>query len=205
MGLYKGNVLEKWLYQKLAQRKVRTFSDLPEGYLKIIVSDISLGKLVIIPDDLQRIYGINTDTFSVARAVRMSASYPYLFTPKTITGAENKTSLMIDGGILSNFPLWIFQNNGKDRRPVLGMTLSDSLENNVPAKINNAFDMLHALFNTMILAHDARYISKTKEVNIIFIPVKRVKSTHLKLTANDKALLIQLGKQKSTEFLRLWP
>lgn len=208
MGLYKGDVFEKWLYLNLAKRNVRTFGDLPEGYLKIIVSDISLGKLVIIPDDLQRIYGINPHTFSVAKAVRMSASYPYLFAPQTITGADNKTSLLIDGGILSNFPLWIFQNNQdnqKELRPVLGITLSDSLENIVPAKINNSLDMLHALFNTMILAHDARYISKTKETNIIFIPVKHIKSTQLKLTDEDKAALIHLGKEKSTEFLKSWP
>lgn len=205
MGLYKGNVFEKWLYEKLAQRGIKTFGDLPENHLKIIVSDISLGKLVIIPDDLERLYGVDPRTFSVARAVRMSASYPYLFTPKSIKGKNNKTSMLIDGGILSNFPLWIFQDKGQNRRPVLGITLSDSVENIVPTKINNSLDMLQALFNTMILAHDARYISKIKEDNIIFIPVKQVKSTNLKLTEADKTLLIQLGEMKTAEFLKTWP
>src|SRR5690625_599796 len=65
MGLYRGRKFEDWLYYKLAEKNVYTFGDLPKGHLKIVVSDLTLGKLVVIPDDLERIYGINPKIFPV--------------------------------------------------------------------------------------------------------------------------------------------
>lgn len=205
MGMYKGDAFEKWLNDLLCAKGVKTFADLPTDYLKIIVSDISLGKLIVIPDDLKRVYGINPETFNVATAVRMSASFPYLFIPKVMKGAQDKPSIMLDGGLLSNFPLWIFKGKEKAIRPVIGITLSDSLENINAQKINNAIDMLHALFQTMLIAHDARYISKSKQANIIFIPVKKVTTTNLKLSQADKQALIELGALKTIDYLKTWP
>ncbi len=90
LGLYKGNKLETWMYRQLARKGVYTFSDLNPGFLKVIVSDISLGKLVVIPDDLQRIYGINPNSFSVAKAVRMSAGFPYFLCRKNYAAKRSK-------------------------------------------------------------------------------------------------------------------
>lgn len=205
MGLYKGDVFEKWLAKLLSVKGVRTFADLPRGHLKVVVSDISLGKLIILPDDLEGVYGVNPETFSVATAVRMSASFPFFFMPKRLMDKDKTNSYLVDGGLLSNFPLWIFKESNTDIRPVLGITLSDSLENNYQVKINNALDMLQALFSTMLRAHDARYISKSKQDNIIFLPVKDVKATNLKLTDKEKLALISLGREKSASFLHKWP
>src|SRR5699024_4897587 len=51
LGLYKGEKLEQWLYDKLATKNIFTFNDIENDYLKVIVSDLTLGKLVVIPDD----------------------------------------------------------------------------------------------------------------------------------------------------------
>lgn len=88
-GLYKGDRLEKWLMDLLANKRIRTFYDIEPNYLKVIVSDISLGKLIIIPDDLKRVYNIDPNTFSVATAVRMSAGFPYFFMPKIVLNTSN--------------------------------------------------------------------------------------------------------------------
>lgn len=61
----------------ISPKNIYTFNDIKEGYLKVVVSDLSLGKLVIIPDDLERIYGIHPKHFPVSTAVRMSAGFPY--------------------------------------------------------------------------------------------------------------------------------
>ena len=205
LGLYKGDVFEKWLYNVLADKGIITFQDIREGYLKIIVSDISLGKLIVIPDDLERVYGLDKRSFNVATAIRMSASFPYFFMPKEIKSKQNKRSYIVDGGLLSNFPLWVFRKNNKDARPVLGITLSDSLEETQPTNINNALDMLQALFQAMLRAHDTRYISKSMQDNIVFIPVKNIKTTDFSITDEQKESLIQLGKEKSDQFLKFWP
>lgn len=205
LGLYKGDVFERWLYKILADKGIKTFQDIKEGYLKVIVSDISLGKLIVIPDDLERVYGLDKNSFNVATAIRMSASYPYFFMPKEIISKQKKRSYIVDGGLLSNFPLWVFRKNNKDARPVLGISLSDSLEDAQPSNIKNALDMLQALFHSMLRAHDARYISKSMQDNIVFIPVKHIKTTDFSITNEQKQSLIQLGKEKTEQFLEFWP
>src|SRR5699024_5100597 len=75
---------EEWLEEKLALKGIETFAHIKENDLKIVVSDISLGKLIVIPDDLNRIYGVAPEQFKVATAVRMSASFPYFFMPKKL-------------------------------------------------------------------------------------------------------------------------
>jgi len=205
MGLYKGDTFEKWLQKTFAKKGVETFNDLKEGYLKVIVSDISLGKLIVIPDDLKRVYGMNGNTFKVATAIRMSASYPYFFMPKKIKNKQNERSYIVDGGLLSNFPLWVFRESNNDVRPVLGITLSESMENNQSQQIKNSLDMLQALFQAMLRAHDARYVSKTMQNNIVFIPVKDIKTTDFSITDEEKQSLIQLGKERTEHFLQYWP
>ncbi|SFA71542.1 NTE family protein [Lentibacillus halodurans] len=206
LGLYKGNRLENWIYNLLAAKNIYTFHDLQPGYLKVVVSDISLGKLVVIPDDLKRIYGINPDYFSIAKAVRMSAGFPYFFMPKKMPGKTRKKSLIVDGGLLSNFPLWIFKDkSNRNKRPVLGVKLSGYAEHDQPRDVRNALDMFHALFSTMLNAHDARYVSKSDKNNIIFIPVDHIAATDFKLTSDQKERLVYIGNQRADAFLKHWP
>ncbi|MFC2948195.1 patatin-like phospholipase family protein [Virgibacillus sediminis] len=207
LGIYKGDKLEGWLRERLAYRNIHTFSDLKPGYLKVIVSDLSLGKLVVIPDDLERIYAINPTDFPVATAIRMSAGFPYFFMPKKLAGRSGHKSIIVDGGLLSNFPLWVFGPEGiRDTRPVLGVKLTRDMDKfGKPRLINNAFDMFHALFATMKEAHDARYISKSQQNNIIFIPVKGTEATDFHLSQEKKQELIRNGRQYAHTFLQYWP
>lgn len=206
LGIYKGNALENWLHNKLSEKGIETFAHIQEGYLKVVVSDLSLGKLVVIPDDLERVYGIKPENFSVATAVRMSAGFPYVFMPKYLQGDLTSKSVIVDGGLLSNFPLWVFnqKNNRRLKRPVLGIKLSESMENQQQYKISNALDMMKALVATMKNAHDSRYINTTEKKNIIFIPVKHVKTTDFSLTEQKKSKLIQLGYDTTEKFLAHW-
>ena len=185
MGLYKGNHLEKWIAEKLAQKGLYTFSDLPPQTLRVIASDLTNGRMLVIPDDLPK-YGISPRSFSIARAIRMSCSLPYFFEPvklKTATG----TSIVVDGGVLSNFPMWLFdQENIEKVRPVLGIKLSHQKQDIPINKVNNAFQLFEALFETMKDSHDSRYISRKHEKNIIFIPTEGVATTEFKLTKEKK-------------------
>src|SRR5699024_7166069 len=153
----------KWIQEALAKKNIYTFKDLNPNQLKVVVSDISLGKLVVIPDDLKRIYNIEPHQFSVATAIRMSAGYPFFFMLIQIKNNDKHTSYILEGRILINFPLWIFRKSNNDMRLVLGVSLSEDLEHADAFPIKNALDMLHAVFMTMQRAHDTRYISKSKE------------------------------------------
>lgn len=205
LGLYSGKDLESWVGELLKKKGIETFGDLPQGSLKIIVSDITKGRLVVIPDDLEQ-YGFVPEQFSVAKAVRLSASLPFFFKPQPLYTIGGKKHYIVDGGILSNFPLWVFQpeENQKAVRPVLGFQLSANFEHVSEHKISNAVDMYHALFETMKQAHDARYIEEQKAQNIVFIPVNQDVTTEFKLERQGQKKLIQLGKERTTKFLDSW-
>jgi len=92
-GIYEGDYLEEWIRERLAAKGKRTFRDLviPEyrdqpAYryrLRVIATDISCGRLLALPQDVQD-YGIAPDDLEIARAVRMSMSIPYFFEPVTL-------------------------------------------------------------------------------------------------------------------------
>lgn len=203
-GLYKGDQFEQWIAKKLQQKGIVTFAQIKEGHLKVVASDVTKGRLVVIPDDLQRLYNINPSEFSIARAVRMSAGFPYFFIPKQLKNDEQKWSYIVDGGLLSNFPLWLFQNARRTKRPVLGITLSETVEQQTPEQIHNGLDMLQAIFKTMLKAHDTRYISTNESKQVIFIPVKKVQTVDFNLSDKKKRKLTELGATKTEKFLKTW-
>lgn len=203
LGLYKGEALEKWLAEKLALKGLRTFGDLPQDALRVVASDLTNGKMIVLPDDLPK-YGLSPTAFPVAKAVRMSCSIPYFFEPVKLA-TEGGKNIIVDGGVLSNFPMWLFDSeNVKKVRPVLGIQLSHEPENHPQHKIKNAIQLFEALFETMKDAHDARYISRKHAKNIIFIPTAGVGSTEFGLTADKKEKLIGHGRQCAETFFRKW-
>src|SRR5699024_11777353 len=108
----------------------------------------------------------------------MSAGFPYCFMPKNIpTKANGKRSLIVDGGLLSNFPLWVFNaGNNRSKRPVVGMKLNGHPAREKPREIKNAIDMFQALFSTMLNAHDARYVSTSDRKST------RLNSSHVSIS-----------------------
>lgn len=201
LGLYKGDSLEAWLREKLAQKGVRTFADLPPESLRVVASDLTNGRMVLLPDDLPS-YGIKPEQFSVARAIRMSCSLPYFFQPVKLHTADG-AALISDGGILSNFPMWIFSQESR-KRPVIGVKLVPR-DADLPKKtIHNAIEMFNALFKTMKDAHDARYISRKHEKNIVFIRTNGISFTEFELTDSEKRALVELGREQTQRFLKNW-
>ncbi|MFY3793090.1 patatin-like phospholipase family protein [Ureibacillus sp. MALMAid1270] len=202
MGLYQGKALEKWFYKKLAAKDIYTFDDLPRGSLKLVASDLTNGRMVVIPDDLPS-YGFNWKTFSVAKALRMSCGIPFFFEPVKLRDNKKEECIFVDGGVLSNFPLWIFDNGNKER-PLLGLKLSSPREESEPHTIKNGLNLFEALFSTMKDAHDKRYISRKHEKDIIFIPVDDYSATNFNLDKNSKKELVNIGRSRTEKFLTSW-
>ena len=203
LGLYEGRALENWFIEKLTKKGIYSFSDLPLGSLKLIASDLTNGRILVLPDDLER-YGIEPQSFSVARALRMSCGIPFFFEPVKLKVGSGDT-VVVDGGVLSNFPLWLFDNeHGKKARPVLGLKLSNDQQEMDGRKISNALNLFEALFSTMKNAHDERYISRKHENNIIFIPVNGYSATQFDLEDETKNELIEIGRNRTSQFLKFW-
>ncbi|MFC4617965.1 patatin-like phospholipase family protein [Camelliibacillus cellulosilyticus] len=204
MGLYRGAAFERWIGEALERKGVASFGDLPPDALKIVVSDLSRGKMVVLPDDL-RDYGIIPENFSVARAVRMSCSLPFFYEPIALFNNKGEKCMIVDGGVLSNFPVWLFDDEtALPLRPFLGFQLSGRSDILIPRRIKNAVDLFHGLFATMRESHDAKYISKYAASNIIFIPVEDVATADFHLSKKDRDKLVDLGRKRAESFLKKW-
>ncbi|ARK21692.1 MULTISPECIES: patatin-like phospholipase family protein [Sporosarcina] len=202
MGLYQGKALEDWFFDKLARKGCYTFGDLPKGSLKLVASDLTNGKMMVLPDDLEQ-YGYDPDGFSIAKALRMSCGIPYFFEPVRLIA--QKGTIVVDGGILSNFPMWIFDEDTVSvKRPVIGLKLSRD-QSEVPGRsIRNALQLFEALFATMKNAHDEKYISRDQEKNIIFIPVEDYSATQFDMNEEEIENLLSIGRSRTKDFLLTW-
>ena len=133
----------------------------------------------------------------------MSCSVPYFFEPVKIK-VGNQTNIFVDGSVLSNFPMWLFNKDHVQReRPVIGLKLQGD-ERVKPHEVDNAVEMFTALFKTMISAHDSRYISKKHVDNIVFIPMKGISGLDFNMNEEQRDELIQRGRVYTTKFLKNW-
>jgi NTE family protein len=208
-GLFSGDPLELWIYEQLAKKGIYTFADLPARKLRIIASDISDGRIMVLPDDLP-FYNIDPSTFLVSRAVRMSASIPYFFEPVIIRKKKAPHIYIVDGGLLSNFPLWIFDKEYMelDRTsrtiiPSIGFQLVGKLEQ-VPRRIIGPVTMFYALFATMMEAHDERYIEEHNRYRTIKIPTLGVSTTQFDLSDAVSMRLFESGYGAGKKFFEQW-
>jgi len=203
-GLYSSDPLEQWMNELLLRKKIATFDHLPQDKLKIIVSDISNGRMVVLPDDLDR-YGIPVRKLSIAAAVRMSTSIPFFFQPykwKTPIGA--RPTYMVDGGLLSNYPIWLFDVSGEPRWPTFGFKLSQRRTVADANVIRGPITLSKALFQTMLQAHDQRHVDEGGEVRTIFIPTDEVPSTRFTLGEEEIDYLDRSGREAAESFLTGW-
>ncbi|WP_027093785.1 patatin-like phospholipase family protein [Cohnella thermotolerans] len=215
-GLYSGDALEEWVRGLLAAKNVRTFADLPLGKLRIIASDITNGKILVLPDGIAE-YGIDPLRLEIAKAVRMSASIPYFFDPvillqsnrhryfKRRRKAEVKSTYIVDGGLLSNFPLWVFDrdnDSGKEPPlPVVGFQMVGRRDAKA-RRIGGPISMFQAMFETMLNAHDERYIEEHNRIRTIKIATLGVGTADFSLSPEMSEKLYESGLEAGDRFFK---
>ncbi|MBE9097260.1 patatin-like phospholipase family protein [Tychonema sp. LEGE 07203] len=210
MGEYSSQPFRQWLEATLGRGNLHSFADVKQivkdRELKVVISNLTRGEMLVIPDDLHRRESADSDAlyenlqlksaedFSVAEAVRLSMSIPLFFEPGKLGN-----DLIVDGGILSNFPLWIYdrQSGSTPVAPrwfTFGFRLVDTgIENQM--KINNPVSMLSAMFTTMMKARDRYHQREMDKGRVINIDVTeaQVTTTDFHLDAASKANLYRLG------------
>jgi NTE family protein len=177
----------------------------------VVASDISRGNLLILPDDAP-VYGIDPERLEVALAVRMSMSIPYFFTPVTLTNTLGQRCYIVDGGLLSNFPIELFDTPppAVPAWPTFGFALvsepaDPAAEVRVESKIIGPLTLFAALFQTAVVAHDAHAMAvpdvaaRTIRIDDLGIP-----PTQFDLTQAQKVALYESGQAAARAFLATW-
>src|SRR5215210_2997882 len=180
-GYAEGRYFVEWLGDELEKLGVATFGDLrirgdegadprPEHRWRLVVmaADVTRGQLLRLPWDYER-YGLDPDEQPVATAVRASISVPYLFEPVKLEypGGE---SLLVDGGLISNYPIDAFDRTDGNRRrwPTFGVTLIPQLPAGdtrlVPPlrflRLFPGFRFLEAVVTTAVVGRDQGYLAQ---------------------------------------------
>lgn len=201
LGIYKNDYLESWVDLLLSEKGIMTFADLPDGKLKIIASDISNGQMLILPDDLDR-YNMTTPDLKISTAVMMSASMPFFYRPVIWKTKKRNKSYILDGGLLSNFPIWIFDTDNP-RFPTFGFHfVKDKV--NIDAVIPTPIHLFKNIFKTMLQAHDLRHLNEETIERTIQIPTGDINATDFELNEDEINFLYKSGYTSTKEFLSKW-
>lgn len=228
LGMFQGDYFLDFLRSKLRDKGVRTFGDLvadhkaPEGSLRryklyVTASDITRGRMLYLPSDLNwRQYGVSPDEMEVALAVRMSMSVPFVFRPVRTAGENGVVSHLVDGGLLSNFPLEIFDPSitrdeplPLDRPATIGIRILRDRYHSIrfPGK---ALRALYALASTAVEAHDYRIshnaVDELKWARAIEVNTEAVPVFKWDISQLEKEILFNEGyratyRTATTEYL----
>jgi NTE family protein len=227
-GVNKGDWMHDWVAGQLADAGVRTWGDLrishqddPQSALEpsrsyklvVIVSNVSDNRLLRLPWDYGRL-GVGADQVDempVADAVRASASIPFFFQPRMleVPGRAGHVYLT-DGGMLSNFPIDVFDRRDaqRPRWPTFGVKLSAKPDANLlgPApSIHGIIRFGLALVATMTNAHDQMHLDDPSVVDrTVFVDTFGVKSTDFHLDARTRDQLFAEGRSAGRKFLDGW-
>ena len=232
-GVYEGKYFHDWIKEKLSQKMGKeevTFGDLrrdnpPEGVdpvfhhkLQVIVSDVTERRMVVLPRDYKHLGWAHPDLVPVALAVRMSMSIPLFFEPVPhVNQYTSREHTIVDGGMLSNFPVWLFDapQGQEAKRPTFGLKL---VRKDTQAElVRRDFDLksefltmlkrsetlgfFWSLVETMMEAHDRFYIDKESFDKTIDIDTKGVGTTEFELSNERKVELYDSGRAAAHEFL----
>jgi NTE family protein len=222
-GIYEGAQFLEWMRGMLAEKDVFTFghlrtdSDDPRyAYrLQVIVSDISARQLLVLPRDAH-LLGLDPDKLEIALAVRMSMSIPIFFEPVRIENPQtNWEHVLVDGGMLSNFPVWLFDSDGPPECPTFGLLLVEPdpktpitarlpKPERSPHGAKGVVQLLSGMVHTMMEAHDRLYVEQAQYARTIPIPTLGVGTTEFDIPRERALALYESGRTAAETFLSTW-
>jgi NTE family protein len=224
-GIYRGDYAHEWVRRQLAYLGVTTFADLaidddelpPEQRYRLVVTvaDVTRGQLVRLPWDYRRVYGLDPDEQPVADAVRASMSIPFFFRPVSLTSSAGLTSTLVDGGLLSNFPIDSLDraDGNAPRWPSFGITLLPNLPDGndkvIPPlaalRLLGAPHLLEGVITTMVVGRDQAYLNQPwVDARAIRVDSTDVGFLDFDITENEVEAQYLKGQAAAERFLAQW-
>ena len=224
-GVYKGDYVRDFVAGQLRSLGVETFGDLrlddrqvpAERRYRLVVTatDVTRGQLVRLPWDYRSVYGLDPDEQSVADAVRASMSIPFLFRPARLTSAAGLESTLLDGGLLSNYPIDSLDRlDGKPPRwPTLGVTLLPNLPAGndkvvpglAPLRVFGGPHLLEDVITTVLVGRDQAYLNQPwVSARTIRVDSGDVGVLDFDITNPEIDALYLKGYDAATKFLAGW-
>jgi len=226
-GWYRGEKFTEWLGTLIEEKtgnSETTFEELHHnGYKNLYVTATCLNK--------QELVILSNETFpkmKVKDAVRISMSIPLYFQAVFIDSLgrtyseqnpNNDLDLMVDGGIIGNFPIQMFDSyeidslNNENRVPdfkTLGVRIDsdsqikeDSLSRNLaPYPINDFTDYISAFYIIVIESLNRNNLTVEDWKRTISVSSVGITPRIKKLTTEQKEMLYNSGKECAENYFR---
>lgn len=225
-GIWETTLVRDHLAELLERKGVRTFRDLKlrdrrsslpeERQYKLVVTttDVTTGELLYLPWDYADRFGLEPDCQQVADAVAASIAIPFFFEPVKLTGRHGHEHLLVDGGLLSNYPISIFDRT--DGRPPRWPTFGLKIIPRLPEATADLFPYarliplpgvrhLEAVIATAIVGRDQTFLSQPcVAARTMQIDTSGAGIVEFDLSDEQKSDLRDHGWQAADDFLRCW-
>jgi NTE family protein len=129
----------------------------------------------------------------------------------------NHEHVIVDGGMLSNFPVWLFDCEDEQTPdwPTFGLLLVEPdpkvpiterlpEPEQGPRGFKGLVVLLSSMVHTMMEAHDRLYVEKDQFARTIPIPTLGVGTTQFDLPHERKEAIYESGRQAAQKFLESW-
>jgi NTE family protein len=192
-GVFQTSHFETWLGGLLKEKVPGTgadgavvFEDLKIP-LHIIATDLSALSIKVFNKS-------KTPREPVSRAVAVSMSLPFFFVPK------ERDPLLVDGGLVSNFPAWVFDAERREKGPAVPTFGFDLIEVEESKPLTSILDVAWRVFNTAL--DGTRELEVRAVENLYVIPLKVTASlTDFDLDPGDMDTLYNEGLRDAQSFL----
>lgn len=225
-SIVKGDALTNWIEELLDGSPVAgidrttTFGELQQktGRTLIVVgTDLAHSRMVEFPREVSLYQDksgkpLDPDKFPVAKAVRISAGYPYFFPPVggLFDRSTKQEGVFVDGGVAAAFPVFVF-DKPEPQHPTWGYHLHSGMD----AKENEPFfrtiggiewpkQMLEGILDTSMNALD-KFTERRFEQRMIPIPTGGVSTLNFELSPSEKAYLYNSGHKAAEGFFAKEP
>jgi NTE family protein len=227
-GCYEGDYVRDFVATELDRLGITTFAQLrstdpgadpniPDNRryrLVVTATDVTHGRLLRLPWDYP-LLGLDPDRQPVADAVRASIAIPLFFEPVTVShGTTGEQTVLVDGGILSNFPIAIFDRSDptEPRWPTLGVKVLPAL----PAGTEQLFPglkrprlqvlrLLEQVLATAIVGADQTYLEQPcVKCRAIQVDTHAVGIVEFDAPEEKRKAVVANGDTAAREFLSTW-
>lgn len=218
-GIYNADYFENWLAGLLKKKGIVTFGDFGAASksapcrLQVTASDLLEKRVLVLPQELSA-FGIDPMDYPVAKAVRMSMSIPIFYEPFRLYDRQGRLHYMVDGGMLSNYPVWILDDGRSSAvMPTFGFRFLQPPKNKkcpdcLPK--HNLFTYCAAIVSTVLDGHDnwfarddggdgGRSIWISTEIHLDGKD-RQISSTDFDITEEESMALFQNGYMSGTQF-----
>jgi NTE family protein len=203
-GIYQGNTLLTWIEGTITQKGFSadaTFADFKNKGCK----DLHVFSSDLNTQSLKHFSFETTPNVVVAQAIRASMSIPMFFEAWQFPNNNPDNHIYVDGGLIYNYPLTIFDTNGEPNAETLGFYLSD-LQNAAPTNDNlsydHVFEYIKILFETLMDSQDVDFDEDSEQAKrTVMIDDLGISATDFDLTQDQETALYNSGFKYTTNYL----